>query len=82
MAERGRSLRTWTAILVTTTFVLTLLGTFLTRSGVIESVHSFTESAIGAWFLAAVLIAIVVGAGLIVWRLPDLARARGPHRPW
>ena len=77
VAERGRSLRTWTAILVTTTFVLTLLGTFLTRSGVIESVHSFTESAIGAWFLAAVLIAIVVGAGLIVWRLPDLAGA-GP----
>ncbi len=73
VAERGRSLRTWTVILVVTTFVLTLLGTFLTRSGVIESVHSFTQSAIGAWFLAGVLAALVVGAALVVWRLADLA---------
>jgi len=78
VAERGRSLRTWTAILVTTTFVLTLLGTFLTRSGVIESVHSFTASAIGAWFLAGVVASVVLGAGLIVWRLPDLAGSGSP----
>jgi cytochrome c-type biogenesis protein CcmF len=78
VAERGRSLRTWTVILVTTTFVLTLLGTFLTRSGVIESVHSFTQSAIGAWFLAAVLAALVVGAGLVVWRVADLAGTGPP----
>jgi len=78
VAERGRSLRTWTVILVTTTFVLTLLGTFLTRSGVIESVHSFTQSAIGAWFLAGVLGALVVGAVLAVWRLPDLAGTGSP----
>jgi len=78
VAERGRSLRTWTVILVTTTFVLTLLGTFLTRSGVIESVHSFTQSAIGAWFLAGVLGALVVGAVLVVWRLPDLAGTGSP----
>jgi cytochrome c-type biogenesis protein CcmF len=80
VAERGRSLRTWTAILVVTTFVLTLLGTFLTRSGVIESVHSFTQSAIGAWFLGAVLMALVAGAALILWRLPDLAGS-GPPPP-
>jgi cytochrome c-type biogenesis protein CcmF len=78
VAERGRSLRTWTVILVTTTFVLTLLGTFLTRSGVIESVHSFTQSAIGAWFLAAVLAALVVGAGMVVWRVADLAGTGPP----
>jgi cytochrome c-type biogenesis protein CcmF len=78
VAERGRSLRTWTAILVVTTFVLTLLGTFLTRSGVIESVHSFTQSAIGAWFLGGVLIALVSGTALIVWRLPDLAGSGAP----
>ena len=78
VAERGRSLRTWTVILVVTTFVLTLLGTFLTRSGVIESVHSFTQSAIGAWFLAGVLAALVVGASLVVWRLADLAGSGPP----
>jgi cytochrome c-type biogenesis protein CcmF len=78
VAERGRSLRTWTVILVTTTFVLTLLGTFLTRSGVVQSVHSFTQSAIGAWFLAAVLAALVVGAVLVVWRLPDLSGSGPP----
>jgi cytochrome c-type biogenesis protein CcmF len=78
VAERGRSLRTWTAILVVTTFVLTLLGTFLTRSGVIESVHSFTQSAIGAWFLAGVLITLVAGTALILWRLPDLAGSGPP----
>jgi cytochrome c-type biogenesis protein CcmF len=78
VAERGRSLRTWTVILVVTTFVLTLLGTFLTRSGVIESVHSFTQSAIGAWFLAGMISALVVGAALILWRLPDLAGSGPP----
>jgi cytochrome c-type biogenesis protein CcmF len=78
VAERGRSLRTWTAILVVATFVLTLLGTFLTRSGVVESVHSFTQSAIGAWFLGGVLVALVAGTSLILWRLPDLA---GSGRP-
>ncbi|HJT64389.1 MAG TPA: cytochrome c-type biogenesis CcmF C-terminal domain-containing protein, partial [Candidatus Limnocylindria bacterium] len=78
VAERGRSLRTWTAILVTTTFTLTLLGTFLTRSGVVESVHSFTQSAIGAWFLGGVLVALVIGSALILWRLPDLAGSGPP----
>ena len=78
VAERGRSLRTWTAILVTTTFTLTLLGTFLTRSGVVESVHSFTQSAIGAWFLGGVLVALVFGSALILWRLPDLAGSGPP----
>ncbi|HEX5881317.1 MAG TPA: cytochrome c-type biogenesis CcmF C-terminal domain-containing protein [Actinomycetota bacterium] len=78
VAERGRSLRTWTAILVVTTFTLTLLGTFLTRSGVVESVHSFTQSAIGAWFLGGVLASLVFGSALILWRLPDLAGSGPP----
>ena len=51
-------------------FVLTLVGTFLTRSGVVASVHSFTQSAIGPWFLAGIVVALAVG--LLVWRLPDL----------
>jgi cytochrome c-type biogenesis protein CcmF len=78
VAERRRTLRIWTVSLVAATFVLTILGTFLTRSGVVASVHSFTQSAIGAWFLAAVLVATAVSLGLIVWRLPELA---GTGRP-
>jgi cytochrome c-type biogenesis protein CcmF len=45
---------------------------------VIESVHSFTQSAIGAWFLAGVLISLVAGTALILWRLPDLAGSGPP----
>ena len=49
--ERRGMLRVWNLSLVIATFCLTILGTFLTRSGVINSVHSFTESDIGPWLL-------------------------------
>ncbi|MGH7819125.1 MAG: heme lyase CcmF/NrfE family subunit, partial [Candidatus Binatia bacterium] len=58
--------------LVILAFCLTIFGTFLTRSGVISSVHSFTQSGLGPfflWFLAGVL---VVSFGLVIWRLPLL----------
>ena len=45
-------LRVWNLSLVIATFCLTILGTFLTRSGVLDSVHTFTESDIGPWLLA------------------------------
>ena len=72
VAERRGGLRVWTGALVIATFVLTLLGTFLTRSGVVASVHSFTQSAIGPWFLGGVTVALAGGLTLLVWRLPDL----------
>ena len=78
VAERRGGLRIWTAALVVATFVLTLVGTFLTRSGIVASVHSFTQSAIGPWFLGGIVIALTGGLGLLVWRLPDLA---GGGRP-
>ncbi|MGH2358545.1 MAG: heme lyase CcmF/NrfE family subunit [Candidatus Limnocylindria bacterium] len=78
VAERRGALRIWAVSLVSVTFVLTLLGTFLTRSGVVASVHSFTLSAIGGWFLGGVLAALAVATGLIVWRLPDLAHGERP----
>ncbi|HEU5491428.1 MAG TPA: heme lyase CcmF/NrfE family subunit [Gaiellaceae bacterium] len=70
--EKKAMLRVWNVILVTLAFCLALFGTFLTRSGVINSIHSFARSSIGAWFLA--FIAIVVGASivLILLRLPYL----------
>jgi cytochrome c-type biogenesis protein CcmF len=78
VAERRGGLRIWTGALVIATFVLTLVGTFLTRSGVVASVHSFTQSAIGPWFLGAIVLALAGGLTLLVWRLPDLA---GGGRP-
>jgi cytochrome c-type biogenesis protein CcmF len=78
VAERRGGLRTWTLTLVSATFVLTILGTFLTRSGVVASVHSFTQSAIGPWFLGGVLLALGAATALIVWRLPALAVADRP----
>jgi cytochrome c-type biogenesis protein CcmF len=80
VAERRGSLRIWTVLLVVSTFVLTIVGTFLTRSGVVESVHAFTQSAIGPWFLAAIVVSMSVGLGLIVWRLPELSGGGRPSR--
>ncbi|MDQ2689814.1 MAG: heme lyase CcmF/NrfE family subunit [Chloroflexota bacterium] len=78
VAERRGGLKIWTSALVIATFVLTLVGTFLTRSGVVASVHSFTQSAIGPWFLAAILVALAGALTLLVWRLPELG---GGGRP-
>ena len=73
--EKKNMLRVWNAVLVAGAFSLSLFGTFLTRSGVINSIHSFTQSSIGAWFLG--FIALVAGAStaLILYRLP-LLRSR------
>ncbi len=81
VAERRGTLRVWTHLLVLLTFFLTLFGTFLTRSGVVASVHSFTQSAIGAWFLGGLVLTLTVGLALLVWRLPDLGDRRAPGAP-
>ncbi len=66
--ERRGMLRVWNLSLIIATFCLTILGTFLTRSGVLNSVHAFTESTIGAWFLSFLGLAAATGIGLIAWR--------------
>jgi len=71
--EKRRLLRTWNIALVIATFALTILGTFLTRSGVVNSVHSFTQSAIGPLLLGYFIAILVVGVGLLLYRLDDLA---------
>ncbi|HSM37769.1 MAG TPA: cytochrome c-type biogenesis CcmF C-terminal domain-containing protein [Candidatus Limnocylindrales bacterium] len=80
VAERRGTLRVWTHALVIATFVLTLVGTFLTRSGVVQSVHSFTASAIGPWFAAAILVTLAASLALLLWRLPVLGDTRPPGR--
>jgi len=57
MVEQRRGMmKTWNVALIVLTFELSIFGTFLTRSGVLTSVHSFTESNIGPWFLGFILI--------------------------
>ncbi len=70
--EKKDMLRVWNMILVLLTFTLTIFGTFLTRSGVISSVHSFTQSGLGPYFISF-LVLVILGAGaLVAYRLPEL----------
>jgi cytochrome c-type biogenesis protein CcmF len=73
--EKKNMLRVWNAALVAGAFCLSIFGTFLTRSGLINSIHSFAQSPIGAWFLGFICLAATFATVLIVWRLP-LLRAR------
>ncbi|MEJ2050998.1 MAG: heme lyase CcmF/NrfE family subunit, partial [Calditrichota bacterium] len=70
--ERRGMLKVWNVSLVVITFLLTILGTFLTRSGIISSVHSFGKSAVGPFFLWGILAATGFALWLILTRLPDL----------
>jgi cytochrome c-type biogenesis protein CcmF len=65
---RRGMLQAWNVALVISTFALTILGTFLTRSGVVASVHSFTQSLIGPLFLAFLLVVVVGSFGLFALR--------------
>ncbi|HEX9580753.1 MAG TPA: heme lyase CcmF/NrfE family subunit [Gemmatimonadales bacterium] len=70
--EKRGMLKRWNITLITLSFVLSIFGTFITRSGIISSVHSFTQSNVGYFFLGF-LILIIVGLGWLLWsRLPQL----------
>lgn len=70
--EKRKLLSGWNLTLAILTFLLTILGTFLTRSGVLESVHSFTESQIGPYFLLFIGVVLFFSIGLLLWRAPAL----------
>ena len=74
--ERRAMLRVWNLSLVIATFCLTILGTFLTRSGVVNSVHAFSQSSIGVWLLVFLGVCAGGGLALIAWR-GDRLRAPG-----
>jgi len=67
-------LKVWNMVLVALAFCLSIFGTFLTRSGVINSIHSFSQSPLGSWFLGFIAICIAFSVGLIYLRLPLLRR--------
>ena len=76
MQERRGMLRLWNLNLVVGTFVLTILGTFLTRSGIISSVHAFTTGSIGYYFLAFIAI-VMLGALLMIAGNSEQLRTTG-----
>jgi cytochrome c-type biogenesis protein CcmF len=70
--EKRGMLRKWNVTLVVSAFLLSIFGTFITRSGVISSVHSFAQSPVGKWFAGFLILAIVLTAYLVSTRLQDL----------
>jgi cytochrome c-type biogenesis protein CcmF len=71
--ERRGMLKTWTITLIVSTFLLTVLGTFLTRSGVLASVHAFTQSPIGPFFLTFLGLVLLGSLTLLAWRSDALS---------
>jgi cytochrome c-type biogenesis protein CcmF len=67
--QRQRGMfKMWTAGLVTSSFILCIVGTYLTRSGVVASVHSFGEHPIGDFLFAFIALSVLFSAGVIFWR--------------
>ncbi|MCB1200084.1 MAG: heme lyase CcmF/NrfE family subunit [Leptospiraceae bacterium] len=77
--ERRGMLKIWNMTLVSLSFVMTVFGTFLTRSGVVESVHAFASSNLGPFFAAFMLVTIVFSGFAIIKRLPMLKSDRPFH---
>ena len=70
--EKRGMLKIWNVLLVVGAFALAIFGTFLTRSGILSSIHSFTEGSIGPWFLGFIGIVLAGSTVLIISRLPLL----------
>ncbi len=80
--ERRGMLRVWNVTLVITTFFLTIFGTFMTRSGVVQSVHAFGEDvALARMFTAFMVTIVAVSFGFVLYRLP-LLRSRNELDSW
>jgi cytochrome c-type biogenesis protein CcmF len=77
VVERRGILKGWTITLVQATFLLVVLGTFMTRSGVFNSVHSFTQSAIGPTILGFLAVALLFSIGLLAFRIDKLESEGG-----
>ena len=65
--RRGRQ-QVWTVGLAAGSFLLTIFGTFLTRTGVANSVHAFTESRLIAWFVIYLVLMFALAVGVMIWR--------------
>ena len=72
MLRRRKMFQLWTILLVILTFLLTIFGTFLTRSGIANSVHAFSDNSFIPWFTVFLLIAIIFSAGVLAARRLEL----------
>ncbi len=70
--EKRGMLKVWNVSLICATFTLALLGTFLVRSGILQSIHAFGASTIGVQFLVFIGLVVALSVGLILWRADDL----------
>jgi cytochrome c-type biogenesis protein CcmF len=70
--EKRGMLKAWNACLIVATFSLALLGTFLVRSGVLQSIHAFGDSTVGPYILGLIAVVLIGSTVLIVSRLDDL----------
>ena len=77
MVQQHRGMfRIWNAALLAATFILCIFATYLTRSGIVDSVHGFGQSLVGTFFLAFLLAVAVFSLGLILWRVRSLRSQR------
>jgi cytochrome c-type biogenesis protein CcmF len=70
--EKKNMLKVWNMLLVILAFTLSLFGTFLTRSGIVNSIHAFSQGPIGAWFLGFICVVVAFSAFMVIRRLPEL----------
>ncbi len=70
--EKRGMLKVWNAVLIVATFSLALLGTFLVRSGVLQSIHAFGDSTVGPYILGLIGVVLIGSTALIISRLDDL----------
>ncbi len=77
--EKRGMLKQWNMFLIILTYALVIFGTFLTRSGVLSSVHAFAQSAIGPMFFVFIAVTFIASAALLVHRWKDLAAETKMH---
>ena len=74
--EKKNMLKMWNVVLIMITFTLTIFGTYLTRSGILSSVHAFAATDLGIWFFGFVVFIILSCVALLIWRKDELASQR------
>ncbi|HTP44249.1 MAG TPA: cytochrome c-type biogenesis CcmF C-terminal domain-containing protein, partial [Candidatus Acidoferrum sp.] len=74
MQEKRGMMKVWNVWLVFTTFMLCILGTLLTRSGIVSSIHAFAQSSIGTWFVSFLAVTFIACA-LAYWKNRDYLRS-------
>ena len=70
--EKRQMLKVWNVSLILMTYALAIFGTFLTRSGILSSIHTFSQSPIGKWFLPLLAFLVLGGVGIVLARLNHL----------